>query len=200
MRASRILIAVMIVAAAGLLVVERLTAQPAAVPQTARIAVCDIVHVFNNYQRATDLGNQFEKRRQKLQNDNRTRAEQLDAIQMDLEGLEPGSKQYESRLADYQKQTIERRVWLEMQEKLIMREHHRLSREMYDEVMGTIDEIARDRGFDLVLFQEQGDIESGSTPELMAQAASRKVLYASPKLDITKTILTRLNQAYKAGR
>jgi len=175
---------------------------PGAAPVTAATAgtaaVCDVVEVFNNYQRAKDLTAKLNDRREEIKAENKKRAESIDAIKMVLEGLKVGSKEYEDRFNEMQKLTIDRQSWLQFQEQMILREHQRLTREMYEQVLQTIAAIARERGFKVVLQRDKESLETRDTAELIQKIAMRKVLFSDESVDLTETVLTRLNQSYRA--
>jgi len=161
------------------------------------VAVCDITQLFNNYQRAKDLSGQFEQRRTTLRLENDNRGKELDKAKAELDGYKLGSEAYEKKFNEIQKLTLDRKSWLEYQETVVMRDHHRLTREMYDEVTKMIGRLAKDRNIRLVLFRERDQIESDNTPQLLNQIERRKVLYADDGIDITDQVLGRLNEAYQ---
>ena len=80
-----------------------------------------------------------------------------------------------------------------------MREHHRLTRDMYDEIRRMVAQVARDNGFQLILYREKEEQPTENTPELLQQIERRKVLYCDDEVDITAPVLTRLNQTYTSG-
>ncbi len=173
---------------------------PAAPPATpTRVAVCDVAKVFNNYQRAKDLTAEFEQRRRRIKVEDDRRDARLKQLQATLSALKPGSKEHETRLAEYMKASIERQVWRKMQEELAIRQHRRLTEEMYKEILRAVDAVAKERGFDLVIYLENVPIASASTSELLNKIAQRKVLYHDPRIDITQTVLQRVNSRYRPG-
>jgi len=177
-------------------------AQPAIPPAAAaptRVAVCDIGQVFNNNERSKSLRDVLDGRRKAVEQENEKRGKAIEAAQLELGAYKEGSAQYEKTLADIQRLTIDRKVWLEFQNAMVIREHQRLTREMYDQILKIIEELAVQRGLDVVLYVEREMTESDSTRELVGMIERRKVLYARQGTDITEAVLTRLNQAYRAA-
>jgi Skp family chaperone for outer membrane proteins len=174
------------------------TTAPASGP--AHVAVCDIVAVFNDYQRAKDLTNEFNQRREALKVENEKRVKQIESIQQELDSLDPSSKEYNDRQNEVQRLTIERKAWMEFQENLAMRDHHRLTKQMYEEITAKVGKVSKDMGYEIVLFRERGAIQSDNTQDLLRQIASRKVLYADESVDITDSVLTRMNEDYKRNK
>jgi len=169
-------------------------AQPAA--GGSSVAVCDVVEVFNSYDRARDLTEKLNERRAEIERENRERLDAIEAIQTELEGLREGSPEYEKRFEEMQRLSINRKAWLQYEDQLALREHHRLTREMYEEVTSMVGRTAAERGYDVVIYVERGPVRSENTQELLAEIARRRVLYAAERVDLTDTVLTELNRAY----
>lgn len=163
----------------------------------ARVAVCDVATVFNKYSRAQDLSAQFSDKAKKMTDEDEQRAAAIKKVEQTLESLRQGSKEYEVRLADLEKMSMERQVWRNTQEQMAVREHRRLTEEMYKEVLEAIAASAKDKGYDLVLYREDVDIVSTTTTELLNKIAARKVLFSVASIDITAPVLERVNRQYR---
>ncbi len=170
--------------------------RPAATPVKA--AVCDVVAVFKNYQRAKDLTDKLKERLDGIKAESDKRGKAIDKLKMTLEQLMVGTKEYEDRLSEMTKLSIEREAWLTYQDTLAKQENFRLTKEMYQEILQAVGKIAKQRGYDLVLFKEADDQPSRTLDELLQQMARRKVLYSDGGLDITEDVLVQLNSDYKA--
>lgn len=175
-------------------------AQAPPAPPATRVAICDIVDVFNNYQRAKDLTSQLNERRDSIKAEADKRAKAIEALRMELEGLKQGSKEFEQRFNEVQRLTIERTAYLQFQDALAMRDHRNLTKEMYEEIMATVGAVAKERGYDIVLARENEPLNLENTQEMLRQIGSRKVLYGATSIDITEPVLGRLNQNYKASK
>jgi len=164
-----------------------------------RVAVCDVVQIFDNYERAKTLNATLNERKRSVDQENDKRGKEIDEISRELEGLKEGSKEYESRFIEQSRLSAERDAWLRLQNLLILREHHRLSTEMYEQIMDTIRDVAKSKGYHLVLFRDQEELMSQNSAELVREIAQRRVLYADPRIDITDEVLLRLNADYRAS-
>ncbi len=185
---------------AGTLLLKDTLAQNAAPAPASRVAVCDIVQVFNNYNRAKDLQVEFEKRMDQTKAENEKRIKAIEAIQMELEGFKAGTKDYEDRYNKIQRLTIDRKAWLQYEEMLGRNEQLRLTQEMYKDAMDTIGQVAKDRAIDIVLYREMRDVPTADISELLSQIERRKVLYNTAGADITEEVLARMNRAYRGGK
>jgi len=201
MKRSALLLTVMIAFGTTAVLLRHSFAQAPAPPPapSTRVAVCDVAKVFNNYQRAKDLTTEFEQRRRRIKAEDERRSARLKQLEATISALKPGSKEHDARLAEYMRASIERQVWRKMEEELAIREHRRLTEEMYKEILGAIDAVAKARGFDLVIYLENVPVASATTTELLNKIAQRKVLYHDPRIDLTQTVLQRVNSRYRPG-
>ena len=190
-----LLVAALVPAAVALL--GEVSAQSGApAPPGSRIAACDVVEVFNNYQRAKDLTAKLEERRQAIAAENEQRKKAIETLRMEMEGLKEGSPEYEKRFGEMQRLSVERQAYLQFQEQLAMREHHRLTSDMYEQILKVIARVAREQGYQMVIYRERGDQPTTTTPELLQKIERRKLLYCDDGIDITATVLATLNREY----
>ena len=195
------LLAVIVIAVAALVLRDALAQGGATrAPAASRIAVCDIVQLFNNYQRRQDLEKKLEVRLRGLQAEDQRRGKAIDALKLELKGLKEGSQEHEKRHRELRRQTIDRQVWRQTEREAAMREHHRLVKEMYAEITKLIAAVAKQRDYHLVIFHEPQEIDSKTSAELLSRIAGRKVLYADRRFDITPLVLRQLNDAYRAAK
>lgn len=199
MRTSRVILLLAGVALVAGLAIRDLAAQPAPKKAAGPVAVCDITDLLENYQKAKDLYNSLNDRRLKLDNEEKDRIAKTDAIQAELKDLKSGSPEYEKRFSELQRQVFDREVWKKFESALLLREHHRYSRMLYDDIRNTIATVAREQGIQVVLFAEHRLRETRDFGEFSQVMESRKVLYAEPGCDITEMVLKRINDDYKVA-
>ncbi|MHC4563046.1 MAG: OmpH/Skp family outer membrane protein [Planctomycetota bacterium] len=195
-RTIRSIAAVCLVAliAGGILLVPRSLAQDAG--PRSRIGVCDILKILKEYDRFADIKKDFEGRGVAIRDESEKRRARLQSMDEELKGLAPGSKDFEALRQKMQKVAVEAQVWQKYQISLAEYDHSRLMVEMYGEVLDMVKVIADERGLDIVLFRDARDTQADSVDQLLAKIENRKVLYSSPDIDTTATVLARLNRAY----
>ncbi|HUS92270.1 MAG TPA: OmpH family outer membrane protein [Phycisphaerae bacterium] len=199
MKATRIHTLVIVALLGGALLLTHSWAQPAR-PAGSTVGVCDLVEVFNNYQRAKDLTAQLNDRRQAIQAEGKKRSDAIDALRQELENYKKGTKKYQETAHQIQWLGLQAQGWLKYQDGLAMEEHRELTKEMYEEIRAMIAQVAKQRGISMVLQREPGDLETDNTAELLRQIYNHKVLYAAEDLEITEAVLLSLNQAYRAKK
>jgi len=166
----------------------------------AKIAVCDVVGLFNAYERARDIRTELDLKEKQITATDEGLRKKIERLQEQLESLAVDSKEYESRLRELSKLTVERMVSKETEERLILQRRLRETEQMYREILDTIASVANERGFHVVIHREEMETASRSAGELLNKIASRKCLYWSPSIDITAEVMDRLNKKYREKR
>lgn len=200
MKKSYWIVLVLAVAVIGAFVINHGVAQEKPAPPAAKVAVCDVLQVFRNYQRAKDLTEGLKTRVETVKAESDSRGKAIDKLQDEMDRLKIDSKEYNDRLNEKTRLTIERQAYLATQDELAKRENFRLTKDMYTDVLAAVEKVAKARGYDVVLFKESPDLQSQNLEELLQQMARRKVLYSEPSLDITEEVLLRLNEDFKAKK
>ncbi|MGC9454439.1 MAG: OmpH family outer membrane protein [Phycisphaerae bacterium] len=166
-----------------------------------RVAVCDVVSIFRDYDKAKNIIADLESRREQIQQEDQQRQQQLEDLQMELQSYTPGSDQYVQTRNEMERLAIDRKAWLEYQQAVALREHHEKTREIYTEIINKVRQVAEQSGYDLVLFRSQQTISpTQSTGQLLEEIERRQVLYSSDRVDITPVVLDALNAEYTGGR
>ena len=189
-----------VLAVAGALLFGEAMAQSRVTPAApTRVAVCDVVQVFNNNQKSKDLQAMLDEKRQELEAEDQRRQQEIQNVAMELNAYKEGSEQYEQTLERVQRLRLERKNWAEFQQALIAREYQRFTREMYQEIVGVIEAVSRQRGVDMVLFYEK-EMQFDEDPRNLVNVIQRrKVLYAADSVNLTDEVLAELNSAYQAA-
>ncbi|MHC4294541.1 MAG: OmpH/Skp family outer membrane protein [Planctomycetota bacterium] len=162
-----------------------------------RVGVCDVVQVLQNYDRAKDLTAKLNEKRETLEAENKTRVKVLEATELELEALLAGSEEYERRFSELQRQVIEHKTWAQFEEGQMRRKHHRLTKEMYEDILKMVSEVAQQNGYHIVLYHINQELQSEDTTQLLQQIERQKVLYADNSVNLTDTVLLRLNETYR---
>jgi Skp family chaperone for outer membrane proteins len=75
-------------------------------------------------------------------------------------------------------------------------------RDMHAKVIAGIDVIAKREGIDIVIADDRAlELPNPGTDEDVGRAInSRRLLYATPTVDLTQRVLTQVNNDYNAGK
>jgi Skp family chaperone for outer membrane proteins len=198
MKSSQLILVLVVAAAAGLVIATHLDAQPKAPAGGAPVAVCNVVEILNNCQKAKDLTAELNKERGRIESEVKKRTDAIDNLNKELKLLTIGSEEFEQRFSESQRLVINRAAWLKFEQSKAMRMHQKLTREMYDEVQKAIGVVAKSRGVKLVLHQQRGKLRATSTADMRLEIAQRKVVFSDDTIDITASVLSSLNAAYRS--
>lgn len=163
-------------------------------PQT-RIAVCDIKEILANFPKAKDLFADLQKRRTEIEMEDKKRRDALENIEGELAQLKRGGTEWERRFAEMQRLGIDREVWIKHQNGMMMHEHHKITRALYEEVVQAAGKVARDRGYHLVLSYDRNMPETANSQELGAVLETRSVIWTDSQVDITEDVLKQIKSA-----
>ena len=197
MKISQLILVMVVAAAAGLVIATHLYAQPKAPAAGGSIAVCNIVEILNNCQKAKDLTAELNKERGRIESEVKKRTDAIENLNKELKLLTIGSEEFEQRFAENQRLVINREAWLKFEQSKAMRTHQKLTREMYSEVQKAVAGVAKSRGFKVVLYQQRGNLRASTTAAMRTEISQRKVVYSDEGIDITTSVLSNLNAAYR---
>jgi Skp family chaperone for outer membrane proteins len=134
-----------------------------------------------------------------IKQEDETRGAEVKKIEDELKSgaYKDRSAAYEQRFGDFVTKSADHRTWMEVQKAKSQRWHLMMTTEMFNDIKDGIKAVAKDRGIDIVLQTHQMNFDSPSINELFQKAALHKVLYYSEQVDITKDVLSRVNDTFR---
>jgi Skp family chaperone for outer membrane proteins len=195
---TRITLVAAVAIGATLVTWESLRGQAASAPET-QIAVVDIVQVFNQYQKQRDLTREMQELEQQIQAENTARREAIETEQTKIGQLNPEDPGYRAQRSNLMRQQIEYRSWTEMVQAQMQREVALWSERVYQDIVAATRQVAEERGYEVVLYVDEYVSAIENPDAIREQIRSRKVIYASDRIDLTQSILERVNQDYAAA-
>lgn len=170
-------------------------------PRPFGVALLDVSYIFNKH-----VGFQTSLADLKAQAANtRTLVEQeKDAIRKLLEGLpdlrrnKPGSREYKQLEEEIATRRSELQISLELQNKEFLDKESSLYYAVHQEIQRAVYDYSLQNNVSLVL-RFNGEPVDKTQPEDVLRGVNSSVVWYSQSLDITKTILDRLNARYGGG-
>ncbi len=166
-------------------------------PAPTRVVVVDTEKVFKEYQRRKEIDDRLTRQQQDLQAQRKQKVDRIEALKAELENFHPDSKDYYQRQKELLKLSIDLDSFTKMSAEDIKREFRVQTEDIYMEILKVVDQVARENGYDLVLYKDSTDIRGDTIQELLEKIRGCKVLYSTKQIDITDPVLDALNQAYK---
>lgn len=161
------------------------------------VGVVNIAQVFESFEMTRDLEQRFDSAREAIgdQADNRRQA--IDQQIASLEAFDPASRDFAQRRTEVRRLRVEYQVWLEMEELRLKEEHMLWLRLIYDNVTDAVGLVAKRRGIDLVVTNDELSPDAPDSMALRREILLKKVLYFSPRVDLTAEVLRIVNEKYE---
>lgn len=172
---------------------KRGQAQPKADFPSSKIGTVSIMKVFR------DCKSSAAHRSELIAEQSRARAE-LEKLSVQLQAEEAGLKALKQDSSDYlarRKEIIDMRANMKAQddfskEQIILKQY-KWSKELYQNILLIISELAKEKGLDLVLEEDEIDLLTLSVNEISQTIRTNKVLYSGGCIDITDEVMARLD-------
>lgn len=162
-----------------------------------KVAVVDMVKLFNNYDRTKSVNERLAKRQNELKAERKKIVNKIEAMRAGLENFNPDSKDFYERQKKLFRLSVELKSLTQVGKEDIKREFRLSTERIYKEIVDVVAEVAKQSGYDLVLYLDAVQIQSDSFPTLLEKIRQRKVIYSAPHINITRQSLDYLNQKYK---
>ncbi len=162
-------------------------------PVVVKVGTVRIRKVLRDCQKNASYRAQFLAEQKKFQDEVRTLQSQADQIEAGLSALKPGTAEYlknMKKLMSLQSE-IELKKQYNNQERLA--KDHRWTEDLYQQILEIVDEIATERGLDLVLEANKPEFPLPSSEELMMALRTHTVLYDAGAVDLTADTIKRLD-------
>jgi Skp family chaperone for outer membrane proteins len=165
---------------------------------TGRIACVNVVQVLNDYQRQKDLMAEVSGLQDRLNAENKQRRDKIDTLQAELDRMDPDDPTIVQRMREMLAMQIDYKNWADLKQADTAREYGLWSIRIYKELVKATEEIAKRDGYDLVLYKGEFQAVSMEPDTIKDQIRGLHLLYNNPTIDISRTVLDKLNNDYRA--
>ncbi len=177
---------------------------PAAMAQDApiRVAVCNVVKVFQDLDESKDIQTRLKSELEKIRLDSQRKDAEIKEIQKRLTQYKPGSTAWIDTNKQLTEAVVQFEVWARSTELQIMRTEKEYLKSQFEKVRDAVKEIAEEKKVDLVLTERRPDvsnIEKLKPDDLRALLLQTDVLFSNSKVDITDEVVLRMNKKYAAA-
>jgi Skp family chaperone for outer membrane proteins len=166
-----------------------------------KVAVVNVPVVSERYRKTADLEAQFDAVRTRLKQERDAMTDRLERARRSLvEEIKPGTSEYHDRRKQIALLEAEIQWFVETEGARIERGLADSLRSIFTDVQQTVAEVAKEKGYDVVVAADQLPPEAPENPNQMKQQILlQKVLYWTPGVDITDDVVARLNAKYAAS-
>jgi Skp family chaperone for outer membrane proteins len=171
-----------------------------------KVGVVDIVVVTNGYDRTKDANTdiQVEQANFKAAADPKVKA--LEDLRLKRDGFNKGTKEWQQLDDQVLTTRAELNTWMQIERIKIERRHQEVLLDMYRQMTGAVERIAKQNKIDLVftkafLEPPQIDVDKAvGLQDLQKRIVGQRVLFPTAVADITQDVLKILNDEYKAKK
>jgi Skp family chaperone for outer membrane proteins len=162
---------------------------------STRLAVVDIVRVFDTFEQTVVLNKKLDAHTKLLGEEAEKRGKEVQAEQEALQAFAPDSADWYKQNEKVKKMVFENEVWRQLERDGIAESHKRWVLRTYQMMTAEIEKVAKAHGVDIVLTREKLKGDVGDSKAVLAQILNIKVVYASsdPSIDLTDEVLANLN-------
>lgn len=127
------------------------------------------------------------------------RRDNLDALAADLDDFVVGTKQYEEAEQAIKKASIDLRAFMSLADLREARTKQRAILRIYNHIREGTSAVSQQEGYGIVLMDDSAIPISEESSDVLGDISARRVLYASPTLDVTDSIILHLNSQWQAA-
>lgn len=192
-KTTAVLAAVIMMLTAGAYQHGKLQAEAAFAP--AKVGIVNVTKVLENSQKHKQWQEKMQADRTQMEEEFKQMQKELSALNESMKLREPGSEDYRK----LSKEFIEKKAVMESKdasyEKVVTDEMQRWTESLYKKLLVVVDDVAKKKGLDLVLSDEDMDVPAPSLRDFMLTIKTKKVLYKNAQYDITNEVLAALDAA-----
>ncbi len=120
--------------------------------------------------------------------------------ELDSGAFAKASDDYQDRAEQLETLKLKSELWLRRHDRRMTAERKKWFEQIYRKVMAGCRDVAQSQGIDLVLSDNPVDFDVSDAAVLINQILQKKVVYASPRLDLTPLVIERFDNEYlRAG-
>ncbi|MDP7070784.1 MAG: OmpH family outer membrane protein [Phycisphaerales bacterium] len=134
-----------------------------------------------------------------FQGELRTRKEDLDGLAADLEDFVPGTPKYAEAERALKKASIDIRAFMGLVDLREARTTQRAMLRIYNHIRDSAASLAEQEGYGMVILDDSAIPIMENTGDVLGEISSRRVLFASPTLDISDQLIEYMNTQWRAA-
>jgi outer membrane protein len=158
-----------------------------------KIGVVSVRKIFQDCRRNVKYKQEITAERDKLEAELENLSKQIDVGKSSLKMLKPGSADYLSGM----KEVLEKQGSLQAKQEFFKRQmdmrEQVVIEQLFKDVVKATGEVAKDKGFDMVLEKSEPDLPAANSNELTLTISTHKVLYSAGCEDITDAVMAKVD-------
>ncbi len=161
------------------------------------IGIISVRKVFQDCKRGAKYSAEASAEQQRLKAELEKMSKEVEAGEAGLKALKPGSGDYMTQIKELLEKRANYRAKQELYGQQMELTDQMWTKELYQDILRTVGEVAKEKGLKLVLREEEIDFSETNITELGLTMRTHKVLYSGGCVDITGEITARLDAEEK---
>jgi Skp family chaperone for outer membrane proteins len=188
MKLKSIIVVVLVIVMSGLIMNAW-----AADNKCLKIGVVSVRKIFQDCKRNTKYRQEMSAEHDKIEAELESMSKDIDASKSKLKMLKPGSADYLSGMKDI----LDKQGSLQAKQEYFKRQmdmhEQAVIEQLFKDVIKATAEVAKSKGFDIVLEKSEPDLPASSSNELTLTISTYKVLYNAGCEDITDAVMAKVD-------
>ena len=192
-----------LIAAAGLLVGTALMAivegqQGQAMTAQPSVAVIDMTVIFEKSQMPRDLERIFGQAKITIETEANDRKNKMDLFQKELDSgaFAKDSSDFQDRFLKLEVSKVKNEIWLRQKDRSLGQDRKTYFEEIYRQISTASKDVAQSQGVDIILAVTPVEFDVPDAAVLINQILQKKVVYASPRVNLTALVIERFDNEY----
>jgi Skp family chaperone for outer membrane proteins len=161
--------------------------------KSLKIGVVSVRKVFQDCKRNTKYRQEMTAERDKIEAELDSLSKDIDASKSKLKMLKQGSADYLSGM----KSVFDKQASLQAKQEFFKRQmdmrEQSVVEQLFKDVIKATGEVAKEKGFDLILEKSEPDLPAANSNELTLTISTYKVLYSSGCEDVTDAVMAKVD-------
>ncbi len=168
------------------------------VPSLATVATVDLERLFSNLDEKGAADISLQALADDLQQESEAKSREIELLEQNLDLFPAGSEQYQEATEQFLEATVKLQSFVEFgRGKIDFRKGVTLKR-LYMSIKEATRLLAEREGYAVVLVDDSiVNLQSGTEADMIRQISARRMLYASPRVDITDALIMQMNNAFQ---
>ncbi len=168
------------------------------VPSLATVATVDLERLFSNLDEKGAADISLQALADDLQKESETRSRDIELLEQNLDLFPAGSEKYQEAAEKFLQATVKLQSFVEFGRRKIDFQKGVTLKRLYTSIKEETRLLAEREGYAVVLVDDSiVDLQSGTEADMIRQISARRMLYASPRVDITDALIMQMNNAFQ---
>ena len=160
-----------------------------------KVAVVDLAQLYEKWSESKKTFATIQKLQEKEIEKIAAQQKILKQMQFKLTKLDPKSKEYKKLQDDTAAKSKAIQLLIVKTREKVLLISRNATLNLYRKMMQAVEEIAREKSFDIVMQNDKPNLDSAANPKQLLEAiVNKKVLFANERTDITGAVLKRLEE------